>query len=535
MRVLFASSEIYPLVKTGGLADVSAALPRALVELGVDVRLVLPGYPKALAAAVDKSVVAEVASGDEGGPTRLIEARMPDSGLPVWLVDAPAHFDRLGGLYRDDRGHDWPDNAHRFASFCRIAARLAVGEIVPDWRADVVHANDWHTGLLPMLLGTCGGERPATLFTVHNLAYQGLFPRSIMPAIGIADDLFTPDGIEFYGQLSFLKAGIRFSDRITTVSPSYAREIKTPDFGCGLDGLLRHRADHTSGILNGVDYGIWDPASDRHLPMYFDIGNMSGKRVCKAMLQRELELDVTPGTPLIVWLSRITDQKMADVVSHALHLILERDVQLALLGEGDPVLEAQFRDAAQHYPGRLAVRIGYEEPLAHRLHAGADLLLHPARFEPCGLAPLYAMRYGALPIVRHVGGLTDTIVDATQWTVRAGSATGFAFREASAAAMLDCLDRALAFYAQKVPWRKMQRRAMSREFGWNESARRYLALYRKLAPRPAMVEVEPRVIRLVPPNVAVLSRPTEHDQKGGETACHRASGCVDRTSIAVAS
>jgi starch synthase len=296
--------------------------------------------------------------------------------------------------------------------------------------------------------------------------------------------------MEFYGNVSFLKAGIRFGDHITTVSPSYAREILTPEYGCGLDGLLRYRANDVSGILNGVDYDVWNPSSDRHLIVNFTADDLSGKRQCKLELQRELGLRVDPATPLIAWLSRITDQKMADIVYHALHIVLERDVQLALLGEGDPVLETKLLEAAQHYPGRLAVRIGYEEPLAHRLQAGADLLLHPSRFEPCGLTPLYAMRYGTLPIVRHVGGLSDTIVDATEWTIRGGSATGFAFPEATTSAMMACLDRAIAFYARPTRWRKMQRRAMSREFNWSDSARRYFAIYRKIAPKAAATSFE---------------------------------------------
>ena len=482
MRVLFAASEAYPLAKTGGLADVSAALPRALAEFGLDVQLIIPGYPQALSAAVEQSVAAVIPDESGDGAARLVRGRMPDTGLPVWLVDVPALYNRPGTPYQDQDGTDWQDNPQRFAKFCRVAARLARGELVAGWAADIVHANDWHTGLLPLFLGTDRADRPATVFTIHNLAYQGLFPPSVLPLIGMPEQLFTPDGIEFYGKISFLKAGIRFCDRITTVSPAYAGEIMTPEYGCGLDGLLRHRAHQISGILNGVDYRIWDPASDVHLPAQFHPSDMPGKSACKAGLQRELGLDQRPTTPLVAWLSRITDQKMADVVCHVLHRILDRDVQLVILGEGDPVLEARFRNAAQHYPGRLAVRTGYEEPLAHRLHAGADLLLHPCRFEPCGLTPLYAMRYGTLPIVRHVGGLSDTIVDATEWTVRAGSATGFAFQETSAPAMLDCLDRALAYYRQKARWRKMQQRAMQREFGWDVSASRYVSLYHNLVP-----------------------------------------------------
>ena len=497
MRVLFVSAEAYPLAKTGGLADVSAALPRALAELGVDVRLVLPGYPCALDTAANKIVEAELPRAAGAETTRLIRGCMPDTGLPVWLVDCPDLFNRKGRLYQDCGGADWPDNAQRFAYFSAIAAQLASGKLVPYWQADVVHGNDWHAGLVPILVGPARKQRPATVFTIHNLAYQGLFPSQILASLPLPDGIFTPEGIEFYGKLSFLKAGIRFGDHITTVSPSYAREILGSDFGCGLDGLLRHRKKSITGILNGVDYRLWNPATDRHLPARFGGGDLSGKRICKAELQRELGLEVTPAIPLIAWLSRITDQKMADVVCHALPAILQRDLQLVILGEGDPTLEVQLADAVQHYPGRLAVRIGYDEELAHRFHGAADLLLHPCRFEPCGLTPLYAMRYGTVPIVRHVGGLADTMIDATGWSVRAGNATGFAFRESTAAAMLDCLDRALAFYSQPLLLRKIQLRAMNREFGWETSARRYLVLYRRLAPYAAPAHREPESDEIV--------------------------------------
>ncbi len=489
MRVLFASSEIYPLAKTGGLADVSAALPLALAEMGVEISLLMPGYPPALAAAANKSVVAEIADLAGVGVTRLIEARMPDTGLPVWLVDCPTLFDRSGGLYQDERGVDWLDNAQRFALFSRVAALIATGDLVPERRADVVHANDWHTGLVPAYLEAHPGERPATLFTIHNLAYQGQFSTTVFPDLGLPAEIFTSDGIEFYGGVSFLKAGIRYSDHLTTVSRSYAQEIMTPEFGCGLDGLLRQREGHLSGILNGVEYRLWDPACDPHLPAKFGRHDLSGKRACKAALRDELGLAVAPDTPLLVYVSRVTDQKMADTVLDVLPAILERGAQFALLGRGDRRLEFRFQEIAQRFPGKLAARIGYEEPLEHRLHAAADLLLHPSRFEPCGLAPLYAMRYGTLPIVRGVGGLADTVTDADERTLRLGTATGFAFREPTAPAMLACIDRALAFYDQPVAWRKMQYRAMDQDFGWEASARDYLALYRKLAPEAALMDI----------------------------------------------
>jgi len=283
-------------------------------------------------------------------------------------------------------------------------------DVDPGWRADVVHANDWHGGLLPVQFGDVGGNRPATVFTIHNLAYQGLFPSSILPMLNIPPRLSTPDGIEFHGQVSFIKAGIQFSDHLTTVSPSYAREILMPEHGCGLDGLIRHRAGHLTGILNGVDYQIWDPAHDTHLAANYQIDDLFGKRVCKTELQRELGLPIQSNVRLIVWISRITHQKMADILLDALPAMLERDVQFALLGQGDSILEGRLRSAAYRYPDRMSVRIDYEEALAHRFYGGGDVLLHPSRFEPCGLTPLYGLRYGTLPVVRHVGGLLDTIV-----------------------------------------------------------------------------------------------------------------------------
>lgn len=480
MRVLFVSSEIYPLAKTGGLADVSAALPAALVEKGVEVRLLMPGYPEALAATANRSSEATFTDIAGIGAARLVAAHMPDTGLPVWLVDCPAMFGRQGGLYQDATGADWPDNAQRFALLNHVAARIAGGALALKWRPDIVHANDWHSGLLPLLLEAGGGSRPATLFTIHNMAYQGCFHSSSLDGLGLPDDVFTPDGIEFYGSVSFLKAGIRYSDHLTTVSPSYAREILTPEGGCGLDGLLRDRRSRLSGILNGADYRLWDPTCDAYLLRHFSPADLSGKRICKAELQRELGLPVAPEVPLVIYLSRIAEQKMADVVLDALPSILARGVQLAVLGKGQANLEHRFRNLAPLWPGQLAVRIGYDEQLAHRLQAGGDILLHPSRFEPCGLTQLYALRYGTLPIVRNVGGLSDSVVDFNDESLRTEMATGFVFDEPDALAMLRALDRALALYRKPMAWRKLQRQAMQSDFGWETSASRYLALYRRL-------------------------------------------------------
>jgi starch synthase len=480
VKVLFVSSEIYPLAKTGGLADVSAALPKALATLGVDVRLVLPGYPSALRVAAEQRPETKVDNLPDVERTQVISARLPDSGLPVWLVDSPSLFRREGGLYQDVDGRDWGDNAQRFAHLTRVAARIAIGEVIPGWRADVVHCNDWHTGLLPLQLGDGGSSRPATLFTIHNLAFQGLFPERTLISLGLPNDLFTPDGIEFHGQISFLKAGIRYSDRLTTVSPSYAREILTPEFGCGLEGLLRARASELDGITNGIDDQLWNPAADPHLPARFSIDSMAGKARCKEELRRELGLVSAPQVPLLVWVSRVTHQKMADTVLEALPALLDRDIQLALIGQGDADAERALASHAIANRAKMAVCIGYDEGLAHRFYAAGDLLLHPSRFEPCGLAPLYAMRYGAVPIVRRVGGLLDNVVAATEDTIRNETATGFTFQDASASALLDCVDRALAAYAQPSIWQTIQRQAMAHDSSWTASARQYRSLYRGL-------------------------------------------------------
>lgn len=488
MRVLFVSSEIYPLAKTGGLADVSAALPAALTGMGVEMRLLMPGYPQALGAAANKSVQAEFTDVDGAGTARLVAARMPDTGLPVWLIDSPTLFDRPGGLYQDEQGGDWHDNACRFGFFSRVAAWLARGDLVPEWRPDVVHANDWHTGLIPLYLQLGRGGGPPTLFTIHNMAFHGQFPESVFASLGLPAEVFSPNGIEFFGGVSFLKAGIRYSDHVTTVSPSYAQEILRPEGGCGLDGLLRHRANDLSGILNGIDYRLWDPGRDPCLPSHFSQADMSGKRICKAALQQELGLTAASDVPLIIYLSRITDQKMADGVLDTLPTILERGVQVAVHGRGEPVLERRFREIGQLCPTHLSVRIGYDESLAHRLLAGADMLLQPSRFEPCGLTQLYALHYGTLPIVHGVGGLADTVVDADTQTLRLGSASGFVFRVPNADAMLACIDRALALYHQPVAWRQLQRRAMRQDLSWDASAEQYLELYRRLAPEAVPVD-----------------------------------------------
>lgn len=478
MRVLFVSSEIYPLAKSGGLADVSAALPRALAALGIDVRLVIPGYPRAIEKATGKTTDVEIEDFMGAGPMRLVSGFTPDTGLPVWLVDCPPLFRRAGGLYQDEHRQDWSDNLTRFAVFSHVAANLSIGQYVEDWRADIVHAHDWHAGLVPAILDKFPGRKPATIFTMHNLAYQGLFPAVHYPQLNLPDHLFNADGLEFYGQISLLKAGVRYSDRLTTVSPTYAREILTDECGCGLEGLLRYRAEDLVGILNGADYEVWDPATDPHIAANFSVGATAGKRTCKEALQEEFGLRVDADAPLVVFMSRITHQKMADIVAPLLPEFAQRGAQCILFGDGDPQIEEQFALAARRYPQQIAARTGYEEAVAHRLLAGGDILLHPSRYEPCGLTQLYAMRYGTLPIVRRTGGLNDTVIDAADQELARGTGTGFVFDAATGADLLRCLEGALAQYRQPLSWRRVQRQAMAQNFTWEASARRYLDLYR---------------------------------------------------------
>jgi len=479
-RVLFVSAEIFPLAKTGGLADVSAALPATLAELGVDVRLMMPAYPQALESALRKRVVADLPGGPGAPPSRIIAALTPDSHLPLLLLDCPPLFCREGGPYQDGDGQDWPDNAQRFALLCRVAADVARGAALADWRADVVHCNDWHTGLLPAYLSLSRGYRPATLMTIHNLAFQGLFPREVFGALGLNAAMFSPEGVEFHGKVSFLKAGLVYSDGLTTVSPTYAQEILTPVAGCGLDGVLRTRAAHLVGIMNGIDESVWSPANDCHLPAPYDAANLGGKERCKSHVRQELHL-ADNERPLIAIVSRLTKQKMADMVAESVDQITAQGAQLALVGNGEKEIESCFLGIARDHPGRMAVRIGYQEPLAHRLFAGADIVLAAARFEPCGLTPIYAMRYGALPVVRRTGGMVDAVTPANQDTTGAGTATGFAFESATREDMLAAIAHALRTYTDPSRWRRMQVQAMLRESGWTNAARQYLMLYEKLS------------------------------------------------------
>jgi starch synthase len=478
-RVLHVAAELYPWVKTGGLGDVTAALPPALVALGVDARLVLPGFAGFLDGLSGLADIARLRTPFAAERVRLGRATLPGRGGVAYLVDHPPFYDRPGLPYSGPDGRDWPDNHRRFGLFGWVAAALA-GGADPQWRPDIVHAHDWHAGLAPAYLAADGAPA-ATVFTVHNLAYQGLFPGALFAELGLPPDAFAIDGVEFYGQVSFLKAGLVYADRLTTVSPTYAREIQTPAFGAGLDGLLRQRANVLSGILNGVDPQIWDPGHDPVLPQPYEVATMAaGKPAAKAALQRRLGLDADEAAPLFGAVSRLTPQKGLDLLLAALPGLVAAGGQVALLGSGDADLEQGFAAAAAAYPGRVGTVIGYDEGLSHLIVGGADLLVMPSRFEPCGLTQLYALRYGTLPLVRRVGGLADTVVDATAANLADGSATGFAFDGDSPQALLAAVHRAVDLFRQAPVWRQMTAQAMTRDFSWEAAARRYLDLYRAL-------------------------------------------------------
>ncbi|OAN67008.1 glycogen synthase GlgA [Magnetospirillum moscoviense] len=486
MRVLFASSEVFPLAKTGGLGDVSGALPAALTEAGTDIRVLMPAYPEALDLAEGKRQVGDL--GDPfgiGDTVSLVSAKLPGSGVPLWLLDCPAMYRRAGGLYQDRAGNDYPDNLLRFGLLSWAAARLSTEDSPVKWRPQVLHGNDWQTGLAPAYLHAwVPAERPATVFTIHNIAYQGVFPKDSVPRLGLPWELFQMEGLEFYDQLSFLKAGLFYSDRLTTVSPRYAREIQAAPHGSGMEGLLAHRAADLDGILNGADYRVWTPDSDPFLPhTYVPSDFTAGKAANKAALQAELGLAIDPAAPLLVVVSRINDLKGLDMVLAAMPALLRMGAQVAVVGTGDHSLEEGFRAAAATSPRQVAVTIGYSEKLAHQLLAAGDMLLMPSRFEPCGLTQFYAFRYGTVPVVHATGGLADTVVDATYDGLMTGTATGFTFEHANAGAFQWCVERAVGLFRQPETWTKIQKTCVAQDFSWKRSAARYQSLYQGLVPQ----------------------------------------------------
>jgi starch synthase len=478
MRVLHVAAEVFPLVKTGGLADVLGALPQALIGQGADVRLLLPGLPAIADAVLHQKAVCQIGAAFGAARVTLRFGRMPYSHVPVYVLDAPYLYRREGSPYQDSAGHEWPDNVQRFALLGWAAAQLAAGELDADWVPELLHAHDWHAAMACAYLAAHPPTRAATVFTVHNLAYQGLFPSGDFNLLGLPSRFMASTGLEFHGQLSFMKAGLKFARRVTTVSPTYAREIATPEFGFGLDGVVRGRGADVSGVLNGVDGTVWDPAADSSLAQCYSAVEPAGKARCKEALQRELGLQIQADVMLFGVVSRLTSQKGLDLMLAALPGLLKRHGQFVLQGAGEPALEAAFLAAAQAHTRQVAVHIGYDEAFAHRVIAGADAIVVPSRFEPCGLTQLYGLRYGTLPVVRRVGGLADTVVDASAEAVAAHRATGFSFDAATTGALDAALQRAAVAFARKPLWHGLMQRAMAQDFSWKGAAARYLALYK---------------------------------------------------------
>lgn len=482
MKILFASSEVQPLIKTGGLADVCGALPVAIRAMGHDIRIVMPAYGAVTKLIGEGHCLAEVALPGIPGVCRLLYTQLPDTDVDVILVEYDPAFARLGNPYSTADGRPWRDNAERFALFGRVISQIALNRAGLNWSPDILHCNDWQTGLAPALL-SLENPRPTTLFTIHNLAYQGLFPAHVFQELGLPTKLWSSEGLEFYGQLCFIKGGLAYADRINTVSPTYMEEIKTTEFGYGLEGLLRHRAAVCSGIVNGIDTTVWNPETDALITKTYAADNVAQHKIAnKAAVQSFFGIRQDRSTLLLGFIGRLVEQKGIDIV---IDLAL-RDpadgglpagVQLVVLGSGEKTVELHLRRLAQKKPDRIGVYIGYNEALAHQIEAGIDAFLMPSRFEPCGLNQLYSQRYGSIPIVHGVGGLADTVVHADRVSLKNETATGIVLPRLDAKSLLAAIVQVQALFAKPSLWNKLVRTAMRQNFDWKQSAARYVELY----------------------------------------------------------
>jgi starch synthase len=461
------TSECAPLVKTGGLADVSAALPPALVEAGLDVRVLLPAYRPVLAAVNDARELARLEVFGES--VRILESKLP-TGVPLYLVDAPRLYSRSGGPYQADDGEDWEDNHLRFGVLSKVAALIGSPESPIEWRADVVHGNDWQAAIAGLYLRKSGRERARFVLTIHNLAFQGLFDLDDMGRIEIPEEAMGLDGIEFFGRASFLKAGIVYSDAVTTVSPTYAREIQTQELGFGLDGVLGMRRDVLYGVLNGIDTKLWDPQTDVHLASTYGVLTLERKLANKRALKRRFNLGGEDDVPLLAVVSRVTQQKGIDLITHAIPRLVEFPAQLVVVGAGDRRMLDELKTTAERFADRVAVFEGFDEPLAHLVEGGADIFLMPSRFEPCGMNQMYSQRYGTPPVANATGGLRDTVTD---------EETGFLLHEVTVDGLVEGVGRAIAAYCDHAKWKRIQMNGMTRDFGWGPAARAYSLIYEK--------------------------------------------------------
>lgn len=477
LRVLAVASECAPLVKTGGLADVVGALPGVLAPEGIEVTTLLPGYPAVMMAIAGKSRTVRAFDELFGAAARLLRAKV--AGLDLLVLDAPYLYARPGNPYLTSHGGEWEDNGLRFAALAAAASAAATGG-VRGLAFDAVHAHDWQAGLVPAYLRFAPGPRKPSLFTIHNLAFQGKFPLGLFPRLGLPAEAMSVQGIEYYGSIGYLKAGLWYADRINTVSPTYAAEIGTPALGMGLDGLLRGRGGHVSGILNGLDTADFDPRTDTRLAANFSARNPLPRAKNKAALQQRMGLEQRPDTLLFGFVGRLAWQKGVDMLLGTQHTMLGAGAQLAILGTGEWGLEEACRGAAAAHPGRIAAQIGFDEALARLLYAGADVILMPSRFEPCGLAQLAALRYGALPLVAHVGGLVDSVVDANEMALAQGIGTGFHFAPVTQEMLAATVLRVARLWRDQALWRKLQANALKSDVSWARSAARYAALLREM-------------------------------------------------------
>jgi starch synthase len=476
LRLLAVASEVAPLIKTGGLADVAGALPLALAKQDVRVTTLIPGYPAVMAAVGTGRTVRRIED-LFGGPARILRGEA--AGLDLLVIDAPHLYARPGNPYLAPGGGEWEDNGIRYAALAAVASLLVTSRL-PGLGFDAVHAHDWQAGLVPAYLRFAGAARRPVMFTVHNLAFQGKFPLSLFPRLGLPPEAMSVQGLEYYGTLGYLKAGLWYSDRVTTVSPTYAAEIGTPALGMGLDGLLRGRGGQVSGILNGLDTEDFDPARDKRLAANFDAIDHAPRAANKAALQRRLGLEENPAALLFGFVGRMTWQKGVDLLLNNIPTILGEGAQLAMLGTGEPQIEEGSRNAAAWHAGRIGVHVGFDEALARLVYGGSDVILVPSRFEPCGLAQLAALRYGALPLVAHVGGLADSVVDANEMAVAEGLGTGLHFSPVNAEMLGAALLRAARLWRDKALWAKLQANALRTDVSWNRSAARYAQLYREM-------------------------------------------------------
>ncbi len=482
-KILFASSEVHPLIKTGGLADVSASLPIALAQQDQDVRIILPAYRQCLEALDKIETVATIKLDGFHTSIEIMQSTLPHSEVPILLVHSPEHFDREGGPYGTHDGGDWEDNAARFTLFSRAIAAVAMEQSGLDWQPDILHCNDWQTGLAPALIAN-ESNRPATVFTIHNLAYQGLYSQDVFEALDLSPSLWHSEGVEFYDLMSFMKGGLIYADHITTVSPTYADEICSYEFGYGLEGLLSHRADQgrLTGILNGIDTDEWDPERDSYIDKNYSIKTIRHKSANKEALQKLFSLPEKEDVLLMGTISRLVSQKGVDLTLDAVGKLLDagENIQLICLGSGEASYEQDLRVLRARHPDKVALHIGYSEELSHQIEAGSDVFLMPSRFEPCGLNQLYSLRYGTLPIVRNTGGLADSVVDAAGANLKNGFSTGFKFEAATAEELEETLLRAIGLFKHPRIWRKVMVTAMEQDYSWEKSSKAYQVLYDNL-------------------------------------------------------